>query len=827
MALRRFSSRLERLSRGFLDTRLNGAIAYDRIAGYFRSSAFEIAGEPFEKIDGPIRIVCNSGLDVRDVDVARALFTDWCEGVPEQMTERQRPRYERLSTLLRAQRIEVRVLPDVSFGLIHGKAGVIRYRDGNSTCFLGSVNETGEAWTRHYELLWEDEDPASVAWVQAEFDALWSHRDARPLAAVIVEDVERILQRRVVQVAEWDPAAQTQAPFIEAPASRQGVGLAPHQRAFVARVVHEIDTFGQARFILADDVGLGKTVQLGMAAELIALTNERPVLVLAPKNLLLQWQEELDRMLAVPTARWVDGRWSTEDGVVWPLPPDACPRRIGLFPTSLVTAGSETAQALLNRRYACVVLDEAHRARRSRARGQEGAPTKLLEFVLEVAARADTVLLATATPVQIDRMELYDLMRVLHRGCERVLGGIGSNWVHNPAGAMDLVGGQTEPPSSIASLWAWLRDPLIPAGEDSLATQLRARLGVPDSQTSASVDELDRLGQPLRRRLEALGNDLVRYHNPFVRHVIKRRRRDLRAADGTPVFREVPVNLHGEADNEALVMSDMMASAYENARAYCQRIAKVRPGSGILKTLLLRRIGSSLRAGLLTARKLRDGDEQTLLAEEEEGATPEGGSDVDREALEKLKSAIEKMEAAGDADPKLEMALRYLRREGWAERGCILFSQYLDTVLWLAERLAQAFPSRSVGIYGGQGNSFLIDGDRRRGAAREEIEKRVRDRSLEPAGRHGRRVRRSQPSASGDAYQRRPAVESRPPRAAQGPYRPHRSTRFQHRDPELTLSWLGRGPGAPCPVVPPAADPRDLWNDTRHARGRVGRNGCW
>jgi superfamily II DNA or RNA helicase len=730
MALKRFSSRLERLSRGFLDSRLNSAIAYDRIAGYFRSSVFEIAGEAFDKIDGPIRIVCNSGLDVRDVDVARALFNDWCESAPERMTERQRPRYERLATLLRAQRVEIRVLPDASFGLIHGKAGVIRYRDGSSTCFLGSINETGEAWTLHYELLWEDENAVSVAWVQAEFDALWNHRDARPLAAVVVEDVERILKRRVVQVAEWDSTTETQAPFIEAPASRQGVGLAPHQRAFVARVVHEIDTFGQARLILADDVGLGKTVQLGMAAELIALTSESAVLVLAPKNLLLQWQEELDRMLAIPSARWVDGCWLTEDGAVWPSPPDGCPRRISLFPTGLVTAGSETAQALLNRRYSCVVLDEAHRARRQRARGREGAPTKLLEFMLDLAARADTVLMATATPVQMDRMELYDLMRVLHRGCERVLGGIGSNWVHNPAAAMDLVGGQAEPHSSIASLWAWLRDPLIPAGESSLATQLRAQLGVPDSQTSASVDELDRLGQPLRRRLEALGSELVRYHNPFVRHVIKRRRRDLRAADGTPVFREVPINLHGEGDDDALVMSEMMSSAYEDARAYCQRIAEVRPGAGILRTLLLRRIGSSLRAGLLTARKLRDGVEQTLLAEEEEGAAEERGSDVDREALEKLKSAIEKMEAAGDADPKLEIALRYLRREGWVERGCILFSQYLDTVQWLAERLAQAFPSRSVGIYGGQGNSFLIDGERRRGAAREEIQKRVRDRSL-------------------------------------------------------------------------------------------------
>jgi hypothetical protein len=730
MALYRFSSRLERLSRGFLDRRLDGAIAYDRIAGYFRSSVFEVAGEAFEKIDGPIRIVCNSGLDVRDVDVARALFNDWCEGEPERMTERQRPRYERLSRLLRAQRVEIRVLPDASFGLIHGKAGVIRYRDGSSTCFLGSINETGEAWTLHYELLWEDEDPASVAWVQAEFDALWTHRDARPLAAVVIENVERILNRRVVQVAEWDRGAEPQAPFIEAPASRQGVGLAPHQRSFVARVVRDIDTFGQARFILADDVGLGKTVQLGMAAELVALTRELSVLVLTPKNLLLQWQEELDRMLAVPTARWVDGHWVTEDGVEWPSPSDACPRRIGLFPTSLVTAASETAQALLKRRYSCIVLDEAHRARRQRVRGRDGEPNNLLGFMLDLAARAETVLMASATPVQLDRMELYELMRILHRGCERVLGGIGSNWVHDPAGAMDLVGGQADPPPSVASLWSWVRDPLIPLGEHPVATQLRAELGAAENQTSAPVGALDRLGPALRRRLEALGGDLIRCHNPFVRHVIKRRRRDLTAADGTPVFQEVPVNLHGEGDEDALVMSEAMASAYEDARAYCQRIARIRPGGGILKTLLLRRIGSSLRAGLLTARKLRDGDEQTLLAEEDEGAASESGSAVDRDALAMLKIAIEKMEAAGDADPKLDRALRYLRHEGWAERVCILFSQYLDTVLWLANQLAQAFPTYTIGIYGGQGNSFLIEGDRGRGAAREEIQKRVRERSL-------------------------------------------------------------------------------------------------
>ena len=348
--------------------------------------------------------------------------------------------------------------------------------------------------------------------------------------------------------------------------------------------------------------------------------------------------------------------------------------------------------------------------------------------MLEIAALSETVLLGTATPIQVDRMELYDLMRILHRGCERVLGGIGSNWVHDPRGAMDIVAGVMDPPTSLASLWAWICDPLIPTREHPLATQIRTALGVSEGQTSAPVEALDRLSPHLRRRLDALGGDLVRHYNPFIRHVIKRRRRDLRNPDGTPVFREVPINLHGEHSHDALVMSDSMAAAYEDARAYSQLIAKL-CRRGHPEDAAAQRIGSSLRAGLLTARKLRDGDERALVVEEEDGTDRQGVADIGEEAIRKLISAIEKMEV-GDADPKLEFALRYLRREGWAQRGCILFSQYLDTVTWLADHLAQAFPAETIGVYGGQGNSFLIEEGKRRGASRDEIQAKVRNRSL-------------------------------------------------------------------------------------------------
>ncbi len=49
--------------------------------------------------------------------------------------------------------MQVRVLPDEVFGLIHGKAGIITYTDGSETSFLGSANESKTAWKLNIELI--------------------------------------------------------------------------------------------------------------------------------------------------------------------------------------------------------------------------------------------------------------------------------------------------------------------------------------------------------------------------------------------------------------------------------------------------------------------------------------------------------------------------------------------------------------------------------------------------------------------------------------------------------------------------------------------------
>ena len=338
----------------------------------------------------------------------------------------------------------MRVLPDEVFGLIHGKAGVITLADGTQTCFMGSANESQSAWQMNYELVWEDPSPEAVAWVQEEFDALWGSPHAVPLADAVVQDIERLAERRVIPVvddwmAPWAAAKPPIPPpaIIEAPVYRQEVGLWQHQKYFVKTVFDmHCGPTGKARFVLADQVGLGKTLQLAMAAQLIALTGDKPILVICPKTLVWQWQDEMRDLLDMPSAVWDGRRWVDERGVEHPvLGPEGirkCPRRVGIVSSGLITRGAEAAQHLLRLQYDCVILDEAHRARRNNLGedrdGEEPDPNNLLRFMYELAERTRSLLLATATPVQLRPIEAWDLLDVLSRGDESVLGNAYSRW---------------------------------------------------------------------------------------------------------------------------------------------------------------------------------------------------------------------------------------------------------------------------------------------------------------------------------------------------------------------------------------------------------------
>jgi len=58
-------------------------------------------------------------------------------------------------------------------------------------------------------------------------------------------------------------------------------------------------------------------VHLALAAKLMALYGAKPIMILVPKPLMTQWQDELWNLLEMPLARWNGRQWIDEQGVAY------------------------------------------------------------------------------------------------------------------------------------------------------------------------------------------------------------------------------------------------------------------------------------------------------------------------------------------------------------------------------------------------------------------------------------------------------------------------------------------------------------------------------
>lgn len=187
-------------------------------------------------------------------------------------------------------------------------------------------------------------------------------------------------------------------------------------------------------------------------------------------------------------------------------------------------------------------------------------------------------------------------------------------------------------------------------------------------------------------------------------------------------------------DGGGLIMGIAFQQAYEAAEEFCRLYAARHPGAGFLKTILLRRIGSSALAGLETARRLlAKGEDQTLLIPEEEigdEALPteaDGAMASDEIALlREVEKNLAAVVGGESSDPKVSVILHYLRERRWLESdGAIIFSQYATTARWVLESLADAFPNEPIALYAGGSLSGVQRGSEWKSAAREDIKQAV------------------------------------------------------------------------------------------------------
>ncbi|WP_310549895.1 DEAD/DEAH box helicase [Paenibacillus glufosinatiresistens] len=208
---------------------------------------------------------------------------------------------------------------------------------------------------------------------------------------------------RLARLAVEGEAATLVTSFDELQCLKQLSSLSPlpHQSETARRVLLEMS----GRAILADEVGLGKTIEAGLVLkEYLVRGLVTRALILVPASLVLQWVRELNAKFGIPAvAQKKHYSWDNE----------------------IVVASMDTAkrdphrELLLGREYDMLIIDEAHKLKNKK--------TTNYQFVQLL--RKKYCLLLTATPVQNDLDELFNLITLLKPGRLGHSGEFASNYV--------------------------------------------------------------------------------------------------------------------------------------------------------------------------------------------------------------------------------------------------------------------------------------------------------------------------------------------------------------------------------------------------------------
>ena len=173
---------------------------------------------------------------------------------------------------------------------------------------------------------------------------------------------------------------------------------------------HRIISALNQRFLVADEVGLGKTIEAGLVLkELVYRYNYKRILIICPASLLYQWQNEMQSKFnenfiimdrkelqkAEKSAGEKGNPWKEHDRIMCSLD---------------FIKNSRFSEEIKNTWWDAVVFDEAHRLRRD-----SGHATLAYTAAELISKRTKALLMLTATPFRGKLEELYYLIRLLDR----------------------------------------------------------------------------------------------------------------------------------------------------------------------------------------------------------------------------------------------------------------------------------------------------------------------------------------------------------------------------------------------------------------------------
>lgn len=793
---------------------LSCAVEYNRMTGYFTANALALAARGIEKLisnGGRMRLLVGCTLGPKEVEAIEQGY-DLRQRVEDHLIEEPltpphpeaKNGLEALAWMIAHDQLDVKVAipmgadgkPITSFGIYHEKVGVISDSEGNRISFSGSINETRGGWINnresfHVHCSWEGGREWKHVLDEVEaFDRFWSGH----ASSVKVFDFPEAVKQKLLEFLPADDRFISPSKKIKPEETQDDsdekvpTELVNHKPSLMPdelrRLVwtylryaaqmengvrvgevtsaikpwpHQIRAFKRlidswpCQMLIADEVGLGKTITAGMLIRQVWISERaKRILLLVPKAVMRQWQDELYEKFNLNVPLY-DGQkliWKKTHG--WQGPNERKVARDKWHEGPFVIASShlmrrkDRAKELVNAQdWDLIVADEAHHARRkSPGSPQEGGPNNLLRLLSEIRAKCKSMLLLTATPMQVHPVELWDLLKLL---------GLPKRW----ADSKDLflryftTAGGNPSQSEMEFLANMFREM---EAEYGIVTEEDVTK-IADGLSSISCRKIlkalhDESGIPLKRlsseqRKAAL--QVLRRFSP-IRHRMSRHTRSLLreyyklGLIDSPIadrdVRDIPVEMTKSEVELYDAVENYISTTYNNATP------EKRSAVGFVMTIYRRRLASSFYALQSTLNQRLAGMQsgQFKVAEEDVSQDEERDDVMDTDEAEELSHEALVAEERGTIQGLLKQIAKVgantkAKRlsdelaEAWSDGfdSAIVFTQYTDTMDWLRNFLAEKMPGEPLACFSGRGGEVRDLSGQWQSCTKEQIKQRLRE----------------------------------------------------------------------------------------------------
>ena len=327
--------------------------------------------------------------------------------------------------------LEIKAVSVAGGGIFHPKSLILSDDNGNTVAAIGSPNETGEGLGGNFEQLsvflsWEM--PEAVDDSKDFFNSLWFNKVDDTYCFDITKDVAAAIKSSLGSGFEnphkrINNMVQAISDSKKMPAYFFVSGDIPALYMHQERAVLDALSRWPVRVLLSDEVGLGKTFEA--AATLVYLVKYcgvKRVLILTPKSVLKQWQEELFENFGL--SMWLydssHKKYIAPDGKIVSMQ-GKNPLTSGSPDMILMSAqlarGSGKETSLLEKEDTVLpellIVDEAHSARVSKDISGKKKKTRMYKMIEAVKDTIPHIVLATATPMQTSSFEYHALLNLL------------------------------------------------------------------------------------------------------------------------------------------------------------------------------------------------------------------------------------------------------------------------------------------------------------------------------------------------------------------------------------------------------------------------------